>query len=276
MRNLRPLVLVLLLSIVAACGEKDREETGKSHGKPTKKGDIEVRVTDRGEKKPDGATDVPERSGEAALTLDVTLPKRTFDAGEPIEATFILRNSSPKEIRMYQPSRTLGGDYRLDIVNPRGRKSSIAHRLRVREESIEEDDLAVLRPGEKVRATVDLGPALKDRTGGVLGEYRITVVFTGGYQGKNHTMDLWNRQGTREVPAPEQSVTLTWPEDLKRKGVTQELDIQVSMILGDTSSRRPSHPAIRTRSSAGTRTVSCATRERALSRRSSRRRTTVL
>jgi hypothetical protein len=68
----------------------------------------------------------------------------------------------------------------------------------------------------------------------VLGEYRITTVFTGGYQGKRHSMDIWNREGSKTVPAREMTITLTWPEDLENKGVTPELDITVSMILGDT------------------------------------------
>jgi len=229
--------LIALLLLLAACGGSEPEDSPSPPKTDAGGSEDDVfHATDR-ERGPGsdlGTAGKDAGEGGPELSLAVTLPKTTFDRGEPIPAVLTLTNASAANVLLFDPERALAGDVRFGIEPPNGRRTNVALRLAVREETVTKSDLDSIPPGGRRRVTVDLMPYLLDAASGKLGEYRITVTFTGGYQGGKLTMDVWNRDRTKEAVSNAVTLRLVWPEELTARGITPEMDVQIATILLDT------------------------------------------
>jgi len=230
--------LIVAFLLIAACGGSEPEGSPSPAKTKAPGGDDEVfHATDRGggTGKSNGPAVKTDPGDGPELRLVLALAKATYDRGEPITAEFTLTNASARDVLLYRPERTLVGDVRFVIQTPKGNEVPVALRLAVREETVSKDDLQSIPPGGRCRSTLDLGTILENAGSGRLGEYRVTAVFTGGYQGRHLTMDVWNRAGTKEAVSNTVTLRVTWPKELTKRGITPELDIQISTILLDAA-----------------------------------------
>jgi len=235
------LATLLLAAALAACAGEEAEETGKKKAGAAGRDDgfrIEIRDTGGAGGASSAATararPRPSPPASTELRFRTRIPATEFDMGEEIPLKLSAMNVGRTPIRMYRPEKELVSSIRFDAITPRGTKRTVGYRMKIPEQSITEEDLVTIEPGHTVTAEMDLMPVLRDAATEEYGEYTVQAVFDGGQRGKHLTMDLWNRAGDKEVRGPEFKVTLRWPPGLTSRGITPEIDVQVTTILGDT------------------------------------------